>query len=284
MLGFGNSPQEALVAFLLAMTLVGFLASSLMRRRSLARLTDLLMPAALLAAYWLTYNKVPPFPPVGAINKVFYLIAIGTAIGFAVEMAAPRAVRHLALLQPVAAALYIGAPRLGTASWEVALAAIVGMAVTGMVFLRGPGGAEDDVNRGGVVAVLALGFAPLALLGASSSSFQLCLMFAGGCFGILIIHATKPAFRFGGASAVGALGGLIAIADTVVLITRKADLIALAVLAMCLVLPIFSERVCRTLGLSRPFARLFVHVVLAALPAAAAFAVAYLDYGSSFTV
>jgi hypothetical protein len=283
MLGFGNSPQETLIASLLALMLVGFLASSLMRWRGLARVTDLLMPAALLAAYWLTYNKVPPFPPVGAVNKVFYVIAVGTAIGFA-EIAAPRAVRLLALLQPVAAAFYIGSPRLGTASWEVAIAAVAGMAVMGMIFLRGATGAEDDVKRGGVVAVLALGFAPIALLGASSSSFQLCLMFAGGCFGILVVHAVKPAFRFGGASSIGALGGLIAIADTVVLITRQTDLIALAVLSMSVVLPIFSERICRMFGLPRPFARLFVHVALAALPAAAAFVVAFVNYGSSFPV
>ncbi|MBY5918488.1 hypothetical protein HFO77_29285 [Rhizobium leguminosarum] len=284
MLGFGNSPREALVASLLALALVGVLASSLMRWRGLARLTDLLMPAALLAAYWLTYNKVPTFPPVGAVNKVFYVIAVGTAIGFAAEMAAPRAVRFLALLQPVAAAFYVGAPRLGTASWEVALASVAGVAVMGMVFLRRATGAEEDVKRGGVVAVLALGFAPIALLGASSSSFQLCLMFASGCFGILVIHVAKPAFRFGGASSIGALGGLIAIADTVVLITRKADLIALAVLAFCIVLPALSERICRVFGLSRPFPRLFVHVVLAALPAAAAFAVVFVDYGSSYPV
>lgn len=284
MLGFGNSPQEALVASLLAMALVGFLVSGLMHWRGLARLTDLLMPAALLAAYWLTYNKVPTFPPVGAVNKVFYVIAVGTAIGIAAEIAAPRAVRLLALLQPVAAAFYVGSPRLGTASWEVALAAVAGMAIMGLVFIRGATGAEEDVKRGGVVAVLATGFAPIALLGASSSSFQLCLMFAAGCFGILFVHAAKPAFRFGGASCLGALGGLIAIADTVVLITRKADLIALAVLALCVVLPALSERICLKIGLSRPFPRLFVHVALAALPAAAAFAVALVDYGSSFPV
>lgn len=282
MLGFGNSPQEALVASLLALALVGFLVSGLMRWRGLARPTDLLMPAALLAAYWLTYNKVPTFPPVGAVNKIFYVIAIGTAIGFAAEIAAPRAVRLLALLQPVAAAFYVGSPRLGTAPWEVALAAVVGMAIMGLVFLRGATGAEEDVKRGGVVAVLALGLAPIALLGASSSSFQLCVMFAGGCFGILVVHVAKPALRFGGASFIGALGGLIAIADTVVLITRKADLIALAVLAFCVVLPALSERICRKVGLSRPFPRLFVHIALAALPAAAAFAVAFVDYGSSF--
>ncbi|APO79546.1 hypothetical protein AM571_PC01816 (plasmid) [Rhizobium etli 8C-3] len=283
MLGFGNSPQEALVSSLLVMALVGFLASSLMRWRGPARLTDLLMPAALLAAYWLAYNKVPTFPPVGAVNKVFYVIAFGTAIGFAAEIAAPRALRLLALLQPAAAAFYVGSPRLGIASWEVVLAAAAGMAVMGMV-LRGATGAEDDVKRGGVVAVLALGFAPIALLGASSSSFQLCLLFAGGCFGIMVIHAVKPAYRFGGASAIGALGGLIAIADTVLLITRKADPIALAVLALCVVLPALSERTCRTLGVSLPFPRLFVHVILAVVPAAAAFAVAFLDYGSSFPV
>ncbi|SCB40328.1 hypothetical protein [Rhizobium hainanense] len=284
MLGFGNSPQEALVASLFSVALVGFLVSGLMRWRGLIRLSDLLMPAALLAAYWLTYNKVPPFPPVGAVNKVFYVIVVGTAIGLAAEITSPHTARLLALLQPVAAAFYIGLPRLGTAPWEVALASVAGMAIMWMVFLHGETAAVDDIKRGGVVAVLALGFAPLALLGASSSSFQLCLIFAGGCFGILAIHAVKPGFRFGGASSTGALGGLIAIVDTVVLITRKADLIALAVLALCFVLPALSERICLKLGLSRPFPRLFVHVALAALPAATAFAVAFVDYGSSFPV
>lgn len=295
MFGFGNSPQEALAASLLVMALAAFLVSGLMRWRGLVRPTDLLMPAALVAAYWFVYNKVPAFPPVGAVNKVFYVIAVGTVLGFAAERLMPKAVHPLALLQPAFAAIYIGLPRLGVASWEVLVAAAGGLAVMWFV-LRGAAwgqwpraastgcGREDDVKRGGVVAVLALGFAPIALLGASSSSFQLCLMFAAGCFGILFLHAFKPAFRFGGASSMGALGGLTAIVDTVVLITRKADLVSVAVLALCVVLPMFSDRVCRTVGISGQFPRLFIHVALAALPAASAVAVAFLDYGSSFPV
>ncbi|SCW51098.1 hypothetical protein SAMN02927900_02236 [Rhizobium mongolense subsp. loessense] len=284
MLGFGNSPQEALAASLLAMVLVGIFASGLMRWRGLIRLTDLLMPVALLAAYWLVYNKMPAFPPVGAVNKVFYVIVIGTIVGFAVEIAAQPAVRVVSLFQPVAAAVYIGLPRLVVASWEVVAAAAAGVAIMWLILPGATAGPEDDVKRGGIVAVLALGFAPIALLGASSSSFQLCLMLAAGCFGILLVHVVNPVFRFGGASATGALGGLISVAYTVVLITRKADPIAIAVLGLCLVLPVFSERICRMLGVSRSFPRLFVHVSLAVLPAALAVAVAFLDYGSSFPV
>ncbi|MGZ2459974.1 hypothetical protein [Rhizobium sp. IY2] len=284
MFGFGNSPQEALAASLLAMVLVGIIASGLMRWRRLMRPTDLLMPAALLAAYWLVYNKVPAFPPVGAVNKVFYVIVIGTAVGFAVEIAAQRAVRVVSLFQPVAAAFYIGLPRLGVATWEVAAAATAGVAIVWLVLGGASVRAEDDVKRGGVVAMLALGFAPIALLGASSSSFQLCLMLVAGCLGILLIHIINPVFRFGGASATGALGGLISVAYTVVLITRKADPIAIAILGLCVVLPVFSEGICRLLAVSRQFPRLFVHIALAALPAALAVVVAFLDYGSSFPV
>ncbi|PDS75234.1 hypothetical protein [Rhizobium sp. L43] len=282
MLGFGNSPQEALAASLLAMVLVGIFASGLLRWHGLMRLTDLLMPAALLAAYWLVYNKVPAFPPVGAVNKVFYVIVLGTIVGFAVEIAAQPAVRVVSLFLPAAAAVYIGLPRLGVASWEVVAAAAAGVVLMWLILPGATAGPEDDVKRGGVVAVLALGFAPITLLGASSSSFQLCLILAAGCFGILLVHVVNPVFRFGGASATGALGGLISVAYTVVLITRKADPIAIAILALCVVLPMFSERVCRMLTVSRPFPRLFVHVSLALLPAALAVAVAFLDYGSSF--
>jgi len=68
------------------------------------------------------------------------------------------------------------------------------------------------------------------------------------------------------------------------LITRKADPIAIAILGLCVVLPVFSEGICRLLAVSRQFPRLFVHIALAALPAALAVVVAFLDYGSSFPV
>ncbi|MBB5577403.1 MULTISPECIES: hypothetical protein [Rhizobium] len=283
MFGFGNSPQETLAAPLLAMTLAAFLMSGLMRWRGVVLATDFLMPVSLLAAYWLVYNKVPAWPPVGAVNKLFYVIAVGALVGLTAEIVAPRSVRILALVQPVAAAFYIGQPRLGVATWEVLVAATVGIFLM-WCLLPGAAGREDDVKRGGVGSALALGFAPIALLGASSSSFQLCLMFAASSFGILVVHGVRPAFRFGGVSSIGALGGLIAIAFTVVLITRKTDLIAVSVLILSVVLPMFSDRICRATGLSKPFPLLFVHVLLAALPAALAVVVAFLDYGSSFPV
>ena len=75
--------------------------------------SELLLPAIFLAAYCLVYNKVPAFPPVGAVNKIFYVAVLGTVVGVAVDLLKlPKLSRAIVLLQPVAAAFYIGWVRL----------------------------------------------------------------------------------------------------------------------------------------------------------------------------
>ncbi|MGO4569821.1 hypothetical protein AB4Z52_33505 [Rhizobium sp. 2YAF20] len=287
MSGLGDSPQEVLIVSALAVMIVALALSAILRWRGSVAPTDLLPATAFLAAYVLVYNKIPAFPPVGAVNKVFYLALLGTLLGAAVELLRWHVIsRALALIQPVVAAVYIGQPRLGVAIWEVVLAALAGLAVALLLFSTTEADGEADIKRGGLVVVVSLGFAPLALLGASSSTFQLCLLFAAANFGILVVHViTKPAFRFGGASILGAWGGLVAVVDTVVLITRKADLVAALVLGLSVVMPrLVSNMACRALGISGRLARLIVYFGLAILPAAAAVLVAFVNYGSSFPI
>ena len=53
----------------------------------LARLVRTPWPASLVApivfivAYYLTYDKNPTFPPVGATNKIFYIVLAATLAG-----------------------------------------------------------------------------------------------------------------------------------------------------------------------------------------------------------
>ena len=283
MVGLGSSPEEALIASALVAMAVTVVLSGMLRWRNIVLPTDLLLPAAFLGSYWLTYNKVPTFPPVGAVNKIFYLVLIGILVGMAADLLKlPRLVHMLALCQPVATALYIGAPRLSVAPWEVILAALFGVSAILLLMIDRAG---SSLRRGSVLAVVSLGFAPIALLGASSSTFQLCLIFAATCFGALVWHLRNPAFRFGGASFLGAAGGLIATADTVVLITRKTDLMALAILGLSLVFPpLLAPGLSKALGIARPFTYFAVYIALALLPAGAAVAVAFFNYGASFPV
>jgi hypothetical protein len=287
MSGFGDSPQGALVVSALAVMIVALALSAILRCRGSIAPTDLLPPAAFLAAYVLVYNKIPAFPPIGAVNKVFYLALFGTLLGVAVGLFKRHVIfRAFALIQPVVAAIYIGQPRLCVATWEIVLAALAGLAAALLIFGRSEADGDAGIRRGGLVAVFSLGFAPLALLGASSSTFQLCLLFAAANFGILVVHVvTTPAFRCWGASILGAFGGLVAVVDTVVLITRKTDLVALAILGLTVVLPqLLSGIACRAFGISKRFPRLVVFFGLAILPAATAVFVAFVNYGSSFPI
>src|SRR5262245_33141084 len=111
MLGFGNSPQEIMAASVLAFIAGAVAVSAFMRWRKAILATDLLMPVSFLAAYWFVYNKIPEFPPVGAVNKIFYIALLGTFVGIVLEFSGlQRLGKILVLLQPIAAALYIGQP------------------------------------------------------------------------------------------------------------------------------------------------------------------------------
>ena len=285
MIGIARSPQEALVLAVLLVGSLAFIVAGLMRwRRTGPVLTDLLVPTFLLVGYWITYNKIPPFPPVGAVNKLFYMIAGGAALGLALNLSGrPRLMRALLVLLPVASAAYLGATRLTVAPLEVAAAALLGPLALCLLSapMNGPHG-ESDIKRAIVLVVACIGFAPIALYGASSASFQLCLVFAAAVCGILFWNLTNPTFSFGPASLLGGAGGMVSVAQTVTLITRQADLTALAVLGLVFLVPLSSDRVLDRVPAKTKAIRIALFTGLCLPPPLVAVAIVVTRYGANF--
>lgn len=287
MSGLARSPQEAMILGVLTMGLLALVAAGLLRWLRAGRVwTDLLVPASFLVAYWLVYNKVPSFPPVGAVNKIFFVAVIGTALGVLVEAIRRGGFgRALVLAQPIASAAYIGTSRLPDALPEVAVAALWGLLA--MYGLSGGTGTTEDesgTRRATLLGIACAGFAPIALLGASSSSFQLSLLFAAAIAAIVTANISNPDFGFRSASLLGGAGGMIAAAQTVTLITRKTDMLALAVFTLVFVTPFVVDPILRRVRATNKVVRIAAFVGMCLLPVGASLATVIARYGSSFPV
>ena len=66
--------SAALICFLLGLALAG-----LVRVVPSSTIASAPVPIIFLASYVLAYQQVPPFPPVGATNKIFY-VALAAAL------------------------------------------------------------------------------------------------------------------------------------------------------------------------------------------------------------
>ena len=226
----------------------------------------------------MVYAKIPPFPPVGSVNKVFYIAAFGTVLGAVVDLFGwRRAGGWLALVQPALAVLYIGWPRIPEGLLELSVGALLGgllqLCLTERPADSGPG-RGDDVDKAALLACACLGFAPVALFGASSTSFQLCLTAAVAIGAIVIWHLRRPRYSFGAASLLGGVGGFLAVAYTVVLITQKASLPAVFALATIVLAPRASAAVNARLNSKFEIIRRAVFVVCCLVPAGAGAALA----------
>lgn len=283
----GQSPQEALVIGIGAVSFAAFLLAGLCQLLRIGRVwRALLVPGVFLAAYFMAYGKVPSFPPVGAVNKIFYIALLGTVLGLMVDLAGkPRLASLLMALQPVAAALYIGEARLRAAPIEVLGAAAAGFAAMWLMrrHMEVSTG-EEGMRRALVLAIAALGFAPIALLGASSASLQLCLIFAFAVLATLVWNLRNDDYAFGTSSLLGGAGGMIAVVYAVTLITRKTDLLALAVWSLIFLVPSLSDRLPWVATRKGKVVRLVAFALFCAVPAVCATAIAVLSYGSSFPI
>jgi len=198
-------------------------------------------PAVFVASYVLTYQQVPPFPPVGAANKIFYVALAGALMGLVLDLLPRSASLHkpLAVIAPALIVGWIGLPRFGHPDLE-AVATALALWLGGAAVLWRLGAVADatpERNGGSLVGTtmlmtLMLGFAPVALLGGSSTSLMLCLAAVAGLGAAAIWDLAVPRAAFGASAVLGAGGGLLAVIDTVTLITRQVDLAALALLLL----------------------------------------------------
>ena len=99
---------------------------------------------------------------------------------------------------------------------------------------------------------------------------------------ILFWNLTNPDFSLGPASLLGGAGGMIAVAQTVTLITREADLTALAVLGLVLLVPHFGDRVLDRVPAKTKATRIALFTGLCLPPPLIAAAIVITRYGANF--
>jgi hypothetical protein len=197
----------------------------------------LVAPVVFLVAYYLTYAQIPMFPPAGAVNKIFYIVLAAALAGLLYDLIAPPRFTEaggrliVLLTASLLIAVWIGLPRF--AATDATLLLIVAALVLGGTLLlwrlaTADGGAVGALDGAMLLAVLPGVFAPIALFGGSSTSVGLCLGLAVGLAMMALVNLFSP--RLLGLTAVlGAGGGLLAVIDTITLITRHIDFLALAV-------------------------------------------------------
>jgi hypothetical protein len=233
---FGNPiAWAALICFLLGLALSG-----LARLVPTAALQPLVPPVVFLMSYILAYQQVPSFPPIGATNKIFYIALAAMLVGFVLDLLAIRSLdKVLALIVPGLIAGWIGLPRFTNGDLEVAATAsalwLGGSAV--LWRLDAVTRAPAERNGGRVVGTamlmaLMLGFAPLALLGGSSTSSMLCFAAVAGLGAVAIWELAFPREAPCAGSVLGAGSGFLAVVNTVTLITQQIDLAELALLLL----------------------------------------------------
>jgi hypothetical protein len=134
-----------------------------------------------------------------------------------------------------------------------------------------------------MLMALLLALAPVALLGGSSTSLMLCLAAVAGLAAVALWEHAIPREAFCASAVFGVGCGLLAMIDTVTLITRQVDLAALALL---LLIPYVGEVSARFLlppNRIRGRVRQVLIGTLAASPILLVMAVLLLRHPESFT-
>jgi hypothetical protein len=229
-----NNPFAPVLAACLVAALILAGAARFAKLRLAATLAP---PVIFLVGYVATYQKIPPFPPVGASNKVFYVALVATLGAAALDVVGrfPRSV--LAGASSLLAAVWIGWTKLANpdAATLVLFAALVvggGLALWGLdrlATLSAPFGSGANALAG-LAAVSALS-APTLLFGGSSTGVGLCLGLVAGA-AVLSVEALGARRGLQPAAMLGAGCGLVAALDTIALVTRRADPFAMALIAL----------------------------------------------------
>ena len=266
-----DSPFVPTVA---ACVVAGLLLSLLARLTRALWLAGLVAPVVFLASYYETYNKIPAFPPAGSTNKIFYVVLAATLAGLVFDLLAPPriaagAVRWVVLLAAsLLIVVWIGLPRFADAA--PALAVVVAALVAGGTLVLWRLASVDDAEPaplGGPVllAVLPGVFAPIALFGGSSTSVGLCLGLTAGLAMMALVNLFAPR-RLGLTAVLGAGCGVLAMVDTITLITQRIDFLALAIFLAVLFIGQIGARALLPQGRINPRVRAIAAGLLAASP------------------
>ena len=218
----------------------------------------------------------PAVPPQGAVDKLVWLGAGGLLIGLAAErMADPRHVRWLVAGGLALTVVWTGWARIAipdTAAWLAAL-------VTWGLVVWALGRVEAAGRGGGLVLALVIvaATAGIGLFSSSYSMAQLIGVVAAALAGAMLV-AGHGADGFGRAARLAFAAPMAALLTMLGLYTR-AEPLALFLLAVVPLTPGLAERLQRVLapdatGGTRTALRLATLGVVAAMPAAAAVAVA----------
>ena len=270
-----NSPFMPILAPCVGAGAVLGIAARLPKLAFLARLAP---PILFLLAFYMTYQQVPDFPPIGAPNKIFYVALFATVLGALVDIATSRSsgaqssTRHVfaAALVAISAAFWIAQPRFADPDLAFALT-FMGLALGAAATLwRLTIIADAAPPKGGafvatcLLAVLCAAYAPLGLFGASLTSVGLCLGLTVGLVVFAIVMASAPR-PLGATAILGAGGGLAATVFTVVFISRATDYLILPLLLVVLAFGEIAGRLAAMTGHATPWRVGLCIAVLAAV-------------------
>jgi len=225
----------ALICFMLGLTLSG-----LVRLIPVPPVASLVPTAVFLTSYVMTYQQVPTFPPVGAVNKIFYIVLAAALVGFVLDfLRSTKLDRALAVIVPGLIVGWIGLPRFANGDFEaVTTASALWLGGSAVIWrLNAIAKSTAERNGGSLVGIamlmaLMVAFAPVALLGGSSTSLMLCFVAVAGLGAVAIWEFLIPRDAFGATSVLGAGSGFLAVVSTVTLITREIDSVGLALLLL----------------------------------------------------
>ncbi|WP_174073590.1 hypothetical protein [Rhizobium rhizogenes] len=206
-----------------------------------------LTPASVfLASYYSAYGTIPDFPPIASTGKVFYsvigLAAFGLLFDYGLKKRPVAAAS--AAIAPALLIAWIGYNRLTTAfSVELAVITVLFTIVGAfaVLWVRAIDSAPADASRGPVASIsillsLAVGYAPIALVGGSSTGLGLFAGFAAGLGGLGLVQFIFPSVSLGWTGILSGLGAVLAFNDSVTLINGKMDFVLLILLCLSLIL------------------------------------------------
>ena len=252
-----------------------------------------LTPAvAFLVSFYLAYGAVPDFPPLASTGKVFFsavgLVALGLVLDYAIKNRTVSTV--CAAIVPAILVVWIGYVRL-TNAFSVGLAAIaivfLVIGAIALIWLRSIDSASPTANRGPVAAIsillaLAVGYAPIALVGGSSTGLGLLAGFAAGLGGLGLVQFALPSASLGWTGVLSGLGALLAVNDSVTLINGKMDFLLLALLCLPLFLGQLAAPILQRTGAKSPRLGQLVFGLITLLPSFAVLGLAFLRHADAF--